>query len=101
VVQIFGLSGFFHPDLRQYRIKSALFTSHNPDFSALSRFCILKYTDRSQGKIRQLSDTTPACSPSPTNIYNYTNNGHNCTQHADNRRDDYYVTHRHSISRWR
>jgi len=42
---------FFDPDLR---IKSALFTSRNPDFSALPRCCILKCTDWSLGKIRQL-----------------------------------------------
>jgi len=30
--QILGLSGFFNPDLRQYRMKSALFTSGDPDF---------------------------------------------------------------------
>jgi len=27
-----GLYGFFNPDLRQYRIKSSLFASRNPDF---------------------------------------------------------------------
>ena len=31
-----------NPDLRQYRIKSALFTSRNPDFSPLTRGCVLK-----------------------------------------------------------
>jgi len=30
--KIFGLPGFFNPDLRQYRMKSALFTFRNPDF---------------------------------------------------------------------
>jgi len=32
----------FHPDLRQYRIKSALFTSRNPGFNPLARCCVLK-----------------------------------------------------------
>jgi len=32
----------FNPDLRQYRVKSALFTSRNPDFSALPRCCVLQ-----------------------------------------------------------
>ena len=40
--KIFGLSGFFHPDLRQYRIKSVVFTSRNPDFSPLTHCCVLK-----------------------------------------------------------
>jgi len=31
-IKIFGLSGFVNPDLRKYRIKSALFTFRNPDF---------------------------------------------------------------------
>jgi len=31
-IKIFGLSGFFNLDLRQYRIKSSLFTSRNLDF---------------------------------------------------------------------
>jgi len=54
--KIFGLSGFFNPDLRQFRIKSALFISRNPDFSVLTRCCVLKCTDWSSlGKIRQLS----------------------------------------------
>ena len=48
--QILGLSGFFNPDLRQYRMKSALFTSGDPDFSALPRCCVLKCTQgRTQG----------------------------------------------------
>jgi len=51
LIKIFGLSGLFNPDLRQYRIKSALFTSHNPDFSAHPRCCVLKYTDWSLEKI--------------------------------------------------
>ena len=43
IIKIFGLSGFFNPDLRQYRMKSALFTSRNPDFTPLlTRGCILK-----------------------------------------------------------
>jgi len=59
---------FFNSDLRQYRIKSALFTPRNPDVSAFPCCCALKCTDWSLGKIRQLSDATPACSRSPTNI---------------------------------
>ena len=31
-INVFGLSGFVNPDLRQYRIKSTLLTSRNPDF---------------------------------------------------------------------
>jgi len=31
----------FYPDLCQYWIKFALFTSNNPDFSALPRCCVL------------------------------------------------------------
>jgi len=50
LIKIFGLSGFFNPDLQQYRIKSALCTSRNPDFSALPRCCVLKCTDWSLGK---------------------------------------------------
>jgi len=57
----------FNPDLRQYRIKSALFPSPNPNFSAFPRCCVLKCTDWSLGTIQQLSDATQACSPSPTN----------------------------------
>jgi len=59
------------PDLRQYQIKSALFTSHNLDFSALTRYCVLKCTDGSLAKIRQLSDATLAYSRSPTDVQNY------------------------------
>jgi len=40
---VFGLSGFFNPDLRQY-------TFRNPDFSALPRCCVLECTDWSQEK---------------------------------------------------
>jgi len=64
-VKIFGLSGFFNPDLRQYRIKSVLFTSRNPDFSAFRCYCVLKCTtDWSPGTIWQLSNATRACSKS-------------------------------------
>jgi len=38
-IKIFNLSGFFNPDLRLYRIKFALFTSRNPDFSARQVIC--------------------------------------------------------------
>jgi len=41
---MFGLSEFFNLDLRQYWIKSALFTSRNLDFSALPRCCVAKTT---------------------------------------------------------
>jgi len=34
-IKIFGLSEFLNPVLRQFRVKSALFPSRNPDFSAL------------------------------------------------------------------
>jgi len=40
--KIFGLSGFLKPDLCQYRIKLAFFTSRYPDFSALPRCCVRK-----------------------------------------------------------
>jgi len=36
----------------------------------------------------------------PTNISNYDNSGRDCTQRSGDRRDDYYVTHEHSISPW-
>jgi len=49
-IKIFGLSGFFDLDLRQYRIKSALFTSRNPDFPALPHCCVFKCTDWSLRK---------------------------------------------------
>jgi len=45
-IKIFSLSGFFNPDLRQYRIKFALFTARKTDFS-------VKCTDWSLGNIRQ------------------------------------------------
>jgi len=32
----------FNPDLRQYRIKSAIFTSRNLDFSPLTCGCVLE-----------------------------------------------------------
>jgi len=35
--KIFGLSGFFNPDLCQYQIKSAFFTSRNEDFQSLGK----------------------------------------------------------------
>ena len=49
-------------------------------------------TDRSLGKIRQLSDQhkTQVCSRSPTNICNYDNSDRNCAQHSTDCRDDYY-----------
>ena len=56
-------------------------------------FQLNKCTDWSRGRIQQLSDATHACSRSTTNIWDYINSGHNCTQHSTNRRDDYCVTH--------
>jgi len=61
---------------------------------------VLKCTDWSLQKIRQLSDATQACSRSPTNVQNYGNNSGNWAPHPTNRRNDYYVTHGHSTSRW-
>jgi len=92
-MKMLTLSGFLNPGLHQFRIKSTLFTSRNPDFSVLSRCCV-KSTGWSLEKIRQLSDVTHTCSRSPTNVYNYDDIGRrNCVQHSTNRRDDYYVTH--------
>jgi len=99
--KILAYPDFFNPDLRQFRIKSALFTSRNPDFSAFPRcYVISPLTDWSPGKIWQLSEATQVCSWSPMNILKYDNNGHNCVQHSANRVDDYYVTQGLSISRW-
>jgi len=39
-------------------MKSAHDTSRNPDFSVLPRCCVLKCSDWSLGKIRQISDPT-------------------------------------------
>ena len=64
-----GLSRYFNPDLHQFRIQSALFTSRNWVFSALPRCYVLKYTYWFLGKIRQLSDTTQAFSRSLTNVH--------------------------------
>jgi len=66
-----GLSGFFKPPIpnffiHQFRIKSAFFPSRNPDFSALTRCCVLKCTDWSQRKIRQLSDAIQECAQHST-----------------------------------
>jgi len=80
--------------------KICSFLSSNPDFSALSRCCVVKFIDWSLGKIRQLSDATQECLRSTTSVLHYDNNGRNCRQHWTYRRNDYYVTHRHGISRW-
>jgi len=99
--KILAYPDFFNPDLRQFWIKSALFTSRNPDFSVFPRCCVISpLTDWSLGKIWQLSEATQVCSWSPMNILKYGNNGHNCAQHSANRGDDYYVTQGLSISCW-
>jgi len=76
-------------------MKSALFASRNPDFSALLRSCVLKVHWLVSRKNRLLSGATQACSQSPTNV-----NDHNCAQLSAYRRDDSYVTHGHSMSCW-
>jgi len=77
----------FHTDLRQYRIKSALFVSCKSRFSSL-------------GKIRQLPDATQACSRSRTSVQIYHNKSRNCAKDSTNCRDDYCITHGHGLSRW-
>jgi len=44
------------------------FSSRNPDFSVLARFCVLKCIDWSLGKIHQLSDAKQECWQSTTNV---------------------------------
>jgi len=68
IMKIFGLSGFFNPDLRLYRIKSAFFTSPNPHFSVRPRCFLLKSAWLVPRKNQLLSDATRKCSRSPTNI---------------------------------
>jgi len=68
LIKLFGLSGFFNRDLGQFRIKSALFTFRNPDFSVLPRCCVLKVHWLVSRKICQLSDATQVCSQSPTSV---------------------------------
>jgi len=50
----------------------------------------------SLGKIRPLSDATQACSWSSATANNY-HNANNCVQLSTNRRDDYCVTHEHTV----
>jgi len=58
----------FHPDLRQYRIKSARFTSRNRILIHSHAVVFLKCIHWSLAKIRHLSGATQACSRSPTNV---------------------------------
>jgi len=55
----------FKPDLLQYWIKFALFTSCNLDFSPLIRCKVHRLVSM---KDRHLSGATQACSRSPTNV---------------------------------
>jgi len=90
-MKIFGLSGFFNPDLREYRIKSALFTSRNPDFPPLNMRWLVSRKDSAAFR-RNTSVLTI------TNLrLELWKHG---PQHSTHRRDYYYVTQRHSVSRW-
>jgi len=48
-----------------------------------------------------VSDATQMCSRSPTSVWNYHNNDHNCVQHSTDRGDGYCVTHGHGLSCWK
>jgi len=57
-----------NPNLRQYRINYALFTSRNPDFYPLARCCVLKVHSLVSRKDSAASGATQECARSPTNV---------------------------------